>query len=159
MSKTSRSLSLNTLLKRVKRHVTRIDTPFVGPIHGPGHWRSVEKFGRELASRSGADLTVVCLFAWFHDAYRHDDGEDPDHGRRAAEAVVELQGNLFHLAAETLEKLRYACAYHADGMVSDDPTLGTCWDADRLDLGRVGIMPAPEFMSTEAGKRMCSSQH
>jgi uncharacterized protein len=153
MSNPSRSLSLTTLLARVKRHVTRLDTPPMGPLHGPGHWRRVEKFGRDLASYTGADLTVVCLFAWFHDAYRHDDGDDPDHGQRAAEAVVALQGNLFHLTAEALEKLRYACAYHADGQVIDDATIGTCWDADRLDLGRVGIMPAPEFMSTEAAKR------
>lgn len=159
MAHTSRSVSLNTLLARVKRHVTRLDTPPLELLHGPRHWRRVEKFGRDLATQTGADLTVVCLFAWFHDAYRYDDGDDPDHGHRAAEAVVTLQGELFHLTAEALEKLRYACAHHADGLVSDDPTIGTCWDADRLDLGRVGIVPAPEFMSTEAAKHMCSSQH
>ena len=30
------------------------------------------------------------------------------------------------------------------------------WDADRLDLGRVGIEPDPEKMSTEAGRKRVS---
>ena len=38
-------------------------------------------------------------------------------------------------------------------MQNDDAiTIGTCWDADRLDLGRVGIIPSSDFMSTQAGK-------
>jgi hypothetical protein len=35
-----------------------------------------------------------------------------------------------------------------------DVTIQTCWDADRLDLGRVGIRPDPARMGTEAGKRI-----
>jgi hypothetical protein len=37
--------------------------------------------------------------------------------------------------------------------LSTDPTVGVCFDADRLDLGRVGIEPDPELMSTEAGRK------
>ena len=43
-------------------------------------------------------------------------------------------------------------AEHADGTVSSDPTVGACWDADRLDLPRVGITPRPELFSTEAAR-------
>ena len=32
-------------------------------------------------------------------------------------------------------------------------TIETCWDADRLDLGRVGITPHPSHLCTEAAKR------
>jgi len=138
----------------VKGYVTRLFDPARPALHGPLHWRRVNKFGRRLAVHTGADVAVVCLFAWFHDAYREDDGDDPDHGRRAAMAVDALHGDLFHLSTDALEKLRYACAYHADGYVSSDATIGTCWDADRLDLGRVDIVPAPEFMSTAAARRI-----
>ena len=31
-----------------------------------------------------------------------------------------------------------------------DPTIGTCWDADRLDLWRVGITPHVRFLCTAA---------
>jgi uncharacterized protein len=29
----------------------------------------------------------------------------------------------------------------------------TCWDADRLDLGRVGKRPSPRFLGTEYARR------
>ncbi|MGB5446898.1 MAG: hypothetical protein WBM99_15485, partial [Psychromonas sp.] len=41
---------------------------------------------------------------------------------------------------------------HAFHQLSTDPTIGTCWDADRLDLGRYGIYPKAQFLSTEAAK-------
>jgi uncharacterized protein len=34
-----------------------------------------------------------------------------------------------------------------------DITIQTCWDSDRLDLGRVGITPHPRRLCTEAAKR------
>jgi uncharacterized protein len=43
-------------------------------------------------------------------------------------------------------------AYHTDGMVAADPTTQTCWDADRLDLGRVGIRPNAELLCTPAAR-------
>jgi hypothetical protein len=39
------------------------------------------------------------------------------------------------------------------GQLSTDPTVGVCFDADRLDLGRVGIEPDPELISTDAGRK------
>ena len=44
--------------------------------------------------------------------------------------------------------------WHTDAEHSDDVTIGTCWDADRLDLGRVGIIPDEAFMSTDFGKEI-----
>jgi uncharacterized protein len=50
--------------------------------------------------------------------------------------------------------LEEACIWHTDRDFSDNPTIGTCWDADRLDLGRVGMIPNPKFMSTPFGKEI-----
>jgi uncharacterized protein len=33
-----------------------------------------------------------------------------------------------------------------------DVTVLTCWDADRLDLGRVGIRPDPTYLCTAAAR-------
>jgi len=33
-----------------------------------------------------------------------------------------------------------------------DITVQTCWDADRLDLGRVETTPKAEYLCTDAGK-------
>ncbi len=40
--------------------------------------------------------------------------------------------------------------YHSVGEVLTNPTIQSCWDADRLDLGRVGMIPSPKFLSVEA---------
>ena len=42
-------------------------------IHGPNHWRNVEQNGLALARSTGADETVVRLFAVLHDAKRRND--------------------------------------------------------------------------------------
>jgi len=122
-------------------------------IHGPRHWRNVEHNGLALAESNDADRTVVRLFALFHDSRRQNDSVDPGHGRRGAELAETLHGDLFHIEPEQLEKLLDACIHHTDGMTSADSTIGTCWDADRLDLPRVGTDPKPEYMSTEEGRR------
>ncbi len=51
-----------------------------------------------------------------------------------------------------LATLAHAMRHHDRGQVSDDPLVGTCWDADRLDLPRVGITPDPRLMSTASGQ-------
>ena len=62
-------------------------------VHGPAHWRAVERNAIDLAATSGAD----------------------------------------------------------------DATIGTCWDADRLELPRVGIRPDPRYFSTIEGRRRASA--
>ena len=37
-----------------------------------------------------------------------------------------------------------------------NPTIDACFDADRLDLGRVGITPDPNKMATAKGKELAS---
>ena len=80
-------------------------------------------------------------------------GDDPGHGPRAADTLATLIGVLFTLDPERLALLEQAIRHHTDGATSTDPTIGTCWDADRLDLGRVGKRPEARFMSTGAGKQ------
>jgi len=120
-------------------------------VHGPDHWRRVEKIGLRLAKHSGADELVVRLFVWFHDSCRLNDGTDPGHGQRGAELAARCRGTLYELEDEAFALLVYACAWHTKRVHSKDATIGTCWDADRLDLGRVGKVPEARFMSTNAG--------
>ena len=46
-----------------------------------------------------------------------------------------------------------ACAGHTHEKTHADITIQTCWDADRLDLGRVGIRPDPTYLGTTAARR------
>ena len=41
---------------------------------------------------------------------------------------------------------------HTDGGTEADITIQTCRDADRLDLGRVGMMPEPAKLCTPAAR-------
>jgi len=41
---------------------------------------------------------------------------------------------------------------HTDGHTTGEATLLACWDADRLDLGRVGITPRAELLCTDAAR-------
>lgn len=123
-------------------------------IHGLPHWERVRENGLALARHTGADPDVVELFAWLHDSRRRHDGGDPAHGHRAAEAVRELVAEgLIRLDPARLELLLEACRLHSHGVLEADVTVQTCWDADRLDLGRVGITPSPERLCTEPARR------
>ncbi|HSI82600.1 MAG: hypothetical protein ACAI35_26785 [Candidatus Methylacidiphilales bacterium] len=120
--------------------------------HGPDHWRRVERNGLWLSTHTGADIMVVRIFAWLHDSQRLNDGHDPDHGPRAAEYAQTLFGDFFEMDEPAFEALLYACNGHTHEQSSPDSTIGTCWDADRLDLGRVGVIPSEEYMSTGFGR-------
>lgn len=125
-------------------------------VHGPDHWRRVERNGLLLATRTGAIIEVVRLFAVFHDSRREHDGYDDLHGARGAAYAAKLRGELFDVSDEHFKLLQFACQWHTDGILSEDPTIGTCWDADRLDLGRVGARPNPEFMSTAFAREIAA---
>jgi uncharacterized protein len=119
-------------------------------IHGVPHWGRVRVHGRTVGRMVGANLLVVELFSFLHDSCRDDDGFDQDHGKRAAQWAQSLQGRYFDLAESELRQLAHAIRHHSDGGIHADVTIQTCWDADRLDLGRVGIRPHPKFLSPEA---------
>ena len=142
-----------TVFDRVRNHAE--STFALGPhsVHGPDHWQRVETVGLELCQETGADGPVVHLFALLHDSCRLDDGADFLHGPRAADMLGEIAGTLFTLEPDRFELLEYAIRHHTGGQTSDDLTIGTCWDADRLDIGRVGIIPHQGYMSTKPGRR------
>ena len=122
-------------------------------LHGEDHWRRVAAAGLALLQETPeADPAVVFLFALFHDSMRLNDGRDPQHGPRGAELARELRGGPFDLEDVEMDLLRFACEEHTNGGVSSGPTVGVCWDADRLNLWRVGIRPDPRWLSTEAAR-------
>jgi len=119
-------------------------------IHGANHWARVLHHGKNIAQIRKGDLLVVELFGFLHDSCRLAEGRDPLHGERAAEFAYGIHGDYFHLQSLQLDYLCYALRHHSGGDVSTNATIQTCWDADRLDLGRVGIYPSPRFLSKEA---------
>jgi uncharacterized protein len=105
-----------------------------------------------LAELTGAKHHVVELFAFLHDSKRLNDGHDPEHGPRAADLARALAGSAFEIEPSDLELLVTACRSHSEGWTVGDITVVTCWDADRLDLGRIGIRPDPSRLCTDAAR-------
>ncbi len=124
-----------------------------GGTHGVAHWARVLENGLRLAQSTGANLEVVRLFAVLHDACRMNEGIDDKHGRRAAELANAFRGKWFTVSDEVFDLLYEACVGHTDGGIAQNVTVRTCWDSDRLDLGRVGVCPEPKRLCTDAAKR------
>jgi uncharacterized protein len=122
--------------------------------HGERHWRAVAHAGLQVApSFPNCRPLVILLFALFHDAMRENEYHDPDHGLRGAELSRRIHTDgLLQLEDPDGELLYEACRDHDRGLVSDDPTIGASWDADRLNLWRVGHEPDPRLLSTAAAR-------
>jgi len=123
-----------------------------GGIHGAPHWARVRHNGLLLSRQTGANRKVVEYFAFIHDLGRENDDHDPEHGYRAAIIAEKIAGDLIDVTQTELELLMEACSGHSEGHLDADVTVMTCWDADRLDLGRVGIRPDPERLCTLAAR-------
>lgn len=129
-------------------------------VHGLLHWQNVERNGLYLAQREGGDLSIVSLFALFHDSQRVNEYEDPEHGARGAYLANSFfQIGRLRISQKQLGVLIYACTHHTDQIIHDDVTTKCCWDADRLDLTRIGISPDPEMLNTESAKSVAETMN
>lgn len=128
-------------------------------FHGVVHWARVLENGLRIAEVNQSDAEVVTLFALFHDSRRINEDQDDDHGLRGAELARSLRGKLVHLDDDRFNLLFEACRLHTDGLIVGDRTLLACWDADRLDLGRVGITPEPRLLGTKAARDILRWAH
>jgi uncharacterized protein len=144
------------LLRAALAHVERNRMRAWG-VHGVAHWWRVRHNALVLAPLTGANDVVVRLFAIFHDSHREDDFADPEHGPRAAgwlsrvragdeQPCAATRAALAALDDSQFEALRAACALHTSTLHHDDPTVATCFAADRLDLWRVGKRPNPKYI-------------
>lgn len=123
------------------------------PIHGVSHWQTVERNGAYLCTFNSADREVVRLFALLHDCKRENDYQDLEHGPRA-EAYIRGIRDWIPLQGIQFEYLCDACRTHTIGTTPENQTIATCWDSDRLDIGRVGIIPNEQFLTNPEAKRI-----
>lgn len=117
--------------------------------HGLSHWQAVESYGRLIAqSRIEVDEDVVRWFAYLHDVQRISDLDDIDHGQRAAQYIDVIRSSyLSDLSDNQIQLLKKACALHTITQSTTDITINCCFDADRLDLMRFGIVTEKSKMA------------
>jgi uncharacterized protein len=117
--------------------------------HGISHWARVALYGRHICSHTGVDPKITDYFALFHDSRRRNESIDPGHGKRGAALATELNKKYAFLSESEMQLLTEACKWHTHGRTDADIAIQACWDADRLDLPRVGTEPRPKFLCTE----------
>ena len=127
-------------------------------IHGIFHWARVYENGRRLAAETGARLDVIEYFALLHDSRRKNDWGDHKHGPRAAAFITGLREQWIDLDDVGFSSLVQAVKGHTNGSCDADVTVQTCWDADRLDLKRVGISPIPSRLCTPPAREPATIQ-
>ena len=142
------SIITRDLLTAIK-HKFRLDWR---GIHGAPHWARVRANGLAIAAQAAVRVDVIELFAFLHDSCRENEEHDPYHGHRAAEFAEQLRGRFFNIDDAGFELLVQACLTHSDGHMEGDPTIQACWDADRLDLWRVGVTPDPKRLATQIAR-------
>jgi len=122
-------------------------------IHSIIHWARVYDIGLRLTEHTGANWKVVQLFSVFHDSRRYNEHLDPKHGQRGAELAIQFREDCFpSLTDDEFYLLHQACCLHTKASTHENITIQTCFDADRLDLGRVGITPKPKYLCTDIAK-------
>ncbi len=119
--------------------------------HGVSHWSRVYENGIKLAEQDKVNTQVVQLFSVFHDSQRRNESTDNNHGGRGAQLAQEMREDI-PLNDDDFSLLITACSLHTSARTHDDITVQVCFDSDRLDLGRVGTMPDPEYLCTSLAK-------
>ena len=136
------------------RVLTEFDEDACGVYHGPDHWRRVSAHGKAVARSLGMDPLVPHIFGMVHDSQREDEGMDPEHGPRAALFIERNRSTLFSfLQDDEVRQLQRACELHSNGVTEGSALEMACWDADRLDLWRIGVKPDPRLLCTDYAKR------
>ena len=125
------------------------------PFHGINHWDNVWMNGQEIGLAVDADMEVDEYFSDLHDCQRWSEGSDWLHGPRAAQFAHENR-ELFDLSSSQFKDLIGAVAGHTKLQpgckAGKNPTIAACWDADRLDIWRVGYAVDPRYLFTERAK-------
>ena len=142
-------------------------------FHGKPHWDQVLVNAEEIADKMAArdkyvNTKILFAFAMIHDSQRFDEDEDIYHGTRAANWIgahrTAVQ-DYFELDRVETNTLRFAVALHSDGLITADEhglyknTIEACWDADRLDLPRVGVEVDPARLCTDEAREILSERN
>lgn len=123
-------------------------------VHGIDHWVRVWRNARELCEVYDEDWTVPLCFAFLHDSCRESDRKDPAHGPRAADFIERLyRAGKLNIMASEFHLLSCAVWGHTGGTTAPNRIVQICWDADRLDYGRVGRRPDPAQLFTDHARK------
>ena len=144
--------------KELVNQLQRESKIFHSPIHGFKHWRTVEKNGLYLSKFNDGDPAIISYFAYLHDCMRVNEHRDDGHGKRGGKYALKNK-DLLDLDDDQLNILYKACAGHTGGRNPSNDTIAGCWEADRLDLRRVGIKPDLQWFYSDVAIDMVKNDN
>lgn len=123
--------------------------------HGLTHWLRVIDIGITLAYHNNVDPNFVIAFGLLHDSARTHDQHCFEHGPAACDVINKFR-DLIPLDDTQISELKTAVGFHTTAHPHPEQNIShelkCCWDSDRLDLLRVGIVPANEYLYTKQAK-------
>lgn len=120
------------------------------PLHGDDHWRAVAAQGLmvcDLSNLGAQSRATAAIFGLFHDCRRENEHYDPEHGARAAQAVLEWADRKISLPTTFETNLLSSLVLHDNGQTTEVADIGIGWDADRSVLTRCGMDPDYSYFS------------
>lgn len=121
-------------------------------VHGIDHWTRVLQNGIILCDKNpNLNKNIIIAFSFFHDVGRTREDDEPIHGYNGGRRLLKYKYKI-NLTKEEIDKCYEACVDHTHTRHHKDPQIAACWDADRLDLYRVGVMPDVDYLNLEESK-------
>ena len=157
----------NTIPKKTINYILNNLKTDIDGIHGINHWMRVLANLVIIHDNLSIDLQVAIAFSFLHDAFRINDFDDIEHGERVEKWFKNNKkiSKKINLTERQKEVLFFACSWHSQGKTIslfneikhnfnefEINTIVSCWDADRLDLARAGILPNDRYLSTDVAK-------
>lgn len=123
-------------------------------IHGIEHSRNVAYLAGRLAKLENVCVRTAVIGGFLHDCARKDNRAGNVHAHESADLARSII--LRYWPDVDTDKVCYAIYCHADGLTTNDRLSGCIWDADRITLTRLGIIPDTELLSTDVARRFCN---
>jgi len=128
-------------------------------LHGINHWERVFLNTQKLSKYYNIESDIFELFALLHDSQRFDDYADLGHGQRAKKFTKSLiEKGTIKLNKDDQERLLYACENHTKPnkkhKLYNDLIVQICLDSDKMDIGRVGVIPDEKYFLTDYAKEL-----
>ena len=126
------------------------------------HTQSVVFRGIDYALYLNQNPLPVVFACAFHDIARTNNGNDPEHGRRAVPIASEIMKNLpkkYQITDSEKSAILYAIENHTDGMYAPEYISGCLWDADRTRMSWYSGFQRKFFYSDYAANIAANPAH
>lgn len=120
-------------------------------LHDLYHALRVIENGFIISDFNKSNRTIIVIYSIFHDIYSWKCSDRIKASEESANLIIKYRDHI-NATDEEINKAFTACLNVYKSKKSDDLDIGSCYDADMLDLIRKNIYPEQKEMNTKIGK-------